>query len=310
MLFEHDKHQYFFEKYLRGDMPAEEKQAFEMRLQTDKSLYNAFEYYKQNREEILKEELKEYNEPILNAPKKPEKWGWLYLIISIFGLVLVVDYFIAISYNPSKNRTKRKALIERINVFKSEPKAQVVKLNELKKEQGEEILKIKTDEETYEAELDELQHEKDSTTMLLDNIDKQFESYLKVTSNNQMEGDYLLFDSIFTVVDEVKLKNRINTLNQNTDSLLADSVIYFLSLKAILRRPDKDTKLVFAEFWHSPVNFKGYRFSGKKIQIYGVPFSTLFYFTYNTTDDKYYLHNGTQRYEIVKDNFFHKFRTE
>jgi hypothetical protein len=52
---QHDKHQYYFEKYLRGEMPHDEREAFDEKLAADAALRMAFEYYKLNRQQLLEQ---------------------------------------------------------------------------------------------------------------------------------------------------------------------------------------------------------------------------------------------------------------
>src|ERR1043166_1477581 len=97
MQFEHDRHQYFFEKYLRNEMGQAERLAFESKLALDSVLKSDLYFYRLHRKEILEQELAEYDEPIL--PIKKRNISWIYLIVSVVGIVFVADYFITERYN-------------------------------------------------------------------------------------------------------------------------------------------------------------------------------------------------------------------
>jgi hypothetical protein len=120
MHFSHDKHQYYFEKYLRNEMKGEELQFFEVKLKTDEGLRNSFDFYLTNRKEIVAEELAEYDEPEL-MKRKPQKWGWLLAVFSALALVLIVDFYL-VNFYEEHQAMERKPLIEKINVFKTETK--------------------------------------------------------------------------------------------------------------------------------------------------------------------------------------------
>ncbi len=127
MHFEHDKHQYFFEKFLRNEMHEEELESFKAKLAANEKFKNDFDFYVSNRKTILEEELAEYDEAEILL-HKPQKWGWFYAILSVLCLVLLVDYYISSSYDETIAASqRRKPLIERINFFKSESPVQEAK---------------------------------------------------------------------------------------------------------------------------------------------------------------------------------------
>ncbi|MFY8022006.1 MAG: hypothetical protein ACOVP1_12440, partial [Bacteroidia bacterium] len=119
MHLEPEKYQYFFEKYIRQALNPDDKEAFEKRLIEDAEFALEFERYKNNREVILKRELDEYEQPIISTDA-PKNWGWVYLIISILGFVLILDYYINTNYDNALAE-KRKSFLNKINIFKSEP---------------------------------------------------------------------------------------------------------------------------------------------------------------------------------------------
>lgn len=302
MQFEHDKHQYYFEKYIRNEMKPDERAIFEQKLQSDTKLKQAFEFYRNNRLKIIEEELKEYQEDlttIIHPPKKPEKWGWLYLSISVLGLVLIADYFIGLKYRQEIHDKPRKSIIERINIF--DDKKEIVNQSDEKLDQPKKEIK------NTPAETNLMVANEDSLTTLLNEFKQQLTEFKQENIASNLNEDVLLFDSIFGVLNENLFYQRMHDLTVSTDSVLTDSAIIMLTLKSMLRKPER---MLFTEFWKSPVNFKGYRFSGKKIQIYGITPQIPCYFLYDAFQNKHYLINGKLRYELVQDNYFHKFTPE
>src|SRR6478735_3428497 len=82
---QHDKHQYYFEKYLRNDMPEDEREVFEQKLAADASLRMAFEYYKLNRQKLLEQLIEEHQ--LSRRDNRLNKL--IFLLISLTGIVLV-----------------------------------------------------------------------------------------------------------------------------------------------------------------------------------------------------------------------------
>lgn len=302
MQFEHDKHQYYFEKYIRNEMKPDERANFELRMQSDSKLQQAFEFYRNNRLKIIEEELKEYQEDldqIIHPPKKPEKWGWLYLSVSVLGLVLMVDYYFGLKYQQEMHDKPRKSIIERINIFD--------KKNETQNLAAEKLVQPKKERKTSLAEPTINETTDDSLAALINETQQQLADFKQDNYAMNLDADVLLFDSIFGVLNENIFYQRMHDLTESTDSVLTDSAVTMLTLKSMMRKADK---MLFTEFWKSPVNFKGYRFSGKKIQLYGIMPQTPCYFLYNPLLKKHYLINGKLRYELVQDNYFHKFIAE
>src|SRR5205814_536649 len=101
---------------LRQEMTGEERELFEEKLSADTEFKADFDFYRAHRQEILAQELAEYDESFI--PKK-HNISWLYLIISVLGLVLVADYYFSESYDSHAHREQRqKSLIERLSFFK------------------------------------------------------------------------------------------------------------------------------------------------------------------------------------------------
>src|SRR6478609_6650198 len=87
---QHDKHQYYFEKYLRNEMPQEDRSAFDEKLAEDASLRMAFEYYRLNRDTLLADLIKEHK-----LTRRDNRFNKLiFLLISLTGIALTFNYFV------------------------------------------------------------------------------------------------------------------------------------------------------------------------------------------------------------------------
>jgi hypothetical protein len=236
---QHDKHQYFFEKYLRNDMPAEERVVFEQKLEGDASLRMAFEYYKLNRQKLLEQLIEEHQ-----LTKKDGRLNKLiFLLISLTGIILVASHFlnkpagkdesaagkhpnIIVRYIPFlnwENRSDKKA-----EDVASRPKIAPPKTNE-----------TETPIETLEPSLDR---------------------------NERLASDEFLGDTFVTIWEKNYFDKWV--AQRQNDSLGTDSLV-----KKTITNPSRDkTKKILVEFWESPVSYKGYLFTENKLVVYGLPF--------------------------------------
>jgi hypothetical protein len=290
MHFSHDKHQYYFEKYLRNEMQGEELQLFEAKLKSDETLKSSFEFYLTNRREIVAEELAEYDEPEL-MKRKPQKWGWLLAVFSALALVLIVDFYLANFYQ-EQQANKRKPLIEKINVFKGLPRLEVVESKEqvAAKEKGGKILP-----DIYSENEDSLQYA----------LEAQLQKQLN-TSELNLEGDYFVFDSLFKVLENAQLNERIKQLREGLDTLHVDSSLEELVRQSFFENPHLITRQLLVEYWDSPIHVRGYLFNGKKLLLYGIDLNETIYLTYSLKNRSYYLIIDNQSYYIFPNGLFQK----
>ena len=79
-----------------------------------------------------------------------------------------------------------------------------------------------------------------------------------------------------------------------------------LTAKSVSRNIQQSKPLIiYVEFWRSPINFKGYKFNGKKLVVYGIdsPFEI-----YLLRDgDEFILKIPHNEFVLTRDNNFHKF---
>ncbi|MCG9881487.1 MAG: hypothetical protein MH472_12890 [Bacteroidia bacterium] len=290
MHFSHDKHQYYFEKYLRNEMKGEELQLFEAKLQSDASLKKSFDFYLANRTEIVAEELAEYDEPEI-MKKKPQRWGWLMASFSIIALVLIIDFYLTDSYEQQQN-AKRKPFLETINVFRSEPKTESTD-SQQKNQKNRENKKVIPEEYTQNED------------SLLGVLDAQLNEF---TNKGEMsiEGDYFVVDSLFKVLENAQLNERLRTLKTVTDSLLADSTLEDLARQSFFHNPHLITRQLLVEYWDSPIHIRGYLYTGKKLLVYGIDPEEEIYLTYSEKNKSYYLILHKQAFYLFPNNRFQK----
>jgi hypothetical protein len=290
MHFSHDKHQYYFEKYLRNEMKGEELQFFEVKLKTDEGLRNSFDFYLTNRKEIVAEELAEYDEPEL-MKRKPQKWGWLLAVFSALALVLIVDFYL-VNFYEEHQAMERKPLIEKINVFRGLPRLDSDQNKLQKNKQGNTSLIVP--EPTYGIE---------------DSLDGNLIANSQEPVNEDgllLEGDYFVLDSLFKVLENNQLNERIKQMRDGLDSLHVDSTIEEVVRRSFFENPHLITRQLLVEYWDSPIHVRGYLFNGKKLLLYGLDLNEATYLTYSLKNRSYYLIIDNQAYYLFPDGLFQK----
>ena len=249
----HDKHLYFFEKFIRNEMSEDEKLAFENRLTSDEPFQKDFELYISNRNVILKQELAEYSKPII--PPKTNGYRWLYVIVSILCLVLIIDYYANKKFEESL--TRQSSVIDKINIFK--------KLNDKINSYNKNAESVSTESEEKVTNPSKIINHKE----VADTI-----SYIKngVISEDieEANADVMLFDTLLTVIDFEAFKEKQKNLLLDTDSLITDSMSSAIALRSMIKNPVKaKQQKVYVEYWQSPEDYAGYTFNGKKLILFG-----------------------------------------
>ncbi len=242
----HEKHQYHFEKYLRNEMPADERMAFDEKLSADASLRMAFEYYKLNRQELLQNLIEDHN-----LIRKDDRFNKLILLlISLTGIALTFNYFVyRDNHLQTVDTAKPKNIFIRYIPF----------LNWEKDKKSIPPADVKTD--TGETQ----------TALVVDsNPIARLEP--SVDGEERLASDQFLSDTFIAVLD-INLIEQLRSITPQTDSSYIDSVNVLVHAQTA---KNKTTK-VLVEFWQSPVHYSGYLFAQNKLILYGVPFGTPVY---------------------------------
>jgi len=249
----HDKHLYFFEKFIRNEMSEDEKLAFENRLKTDEPFHKDFDLYISNRNVILEQELAEYNKPII--PIKTNGYRWLYVIVSLLCLVLIIDYYANKKYEESIN--PQSSVIDKINIFKKLND----KINSYNK--NAESSSVEPEENTSQSPKTYIRKSSEDTI--------SFEKTGEINEDiEEANADVMLFDTLLTVIDFEAFKEKQKKLLLDTDSLITDSMSSAIALRSMIKNPVKaKQQQVYVEYWQSPEDYAGYTFNGKKLILFG-----------------------------------------
>lgn len=292
MNIQHDKHQYFFEKFLRNEMKPEEAKLFKLRLENDLAFREDFEFYFRNRQTILEDGLAEYDEPELLI-KKPERWGWLYAAISILCIVLIVDYFLSVKYNQKLNSSKqRTTLIERLNIFKGKRPILTPNNSGLTINRDSIILANKTVKTNLDNKLNP-------------SVEGETIPYLE-DDHDAIKGDYFVSDTLFGVIEKEEVDSKLGKLRVQTDSLFVDSLLEVLAIKEILKSEIPLKRQLLVEYWDSELHFRGYIFDGKKLLLYDLDKLLGLVLTYDEQGKVYHLYINFREYHLFNDGKLHK----
>ncbi|MES2381427.1 MAG: hypothetical protein V4538_10335 [Bacteroidota bacterium] len=305
----HDKHTYYFEKYLRNEMLGDEKRAFENKLREDADFKSHFDTYAFNHDEIVKQELEEYyNEEII--PDKPQKsYSWILVSLSILGIVLLADFYANRKYYEEQQATQtyKQVLVDRIKGAIVYPFNFFIPKDKNKEKTNSQITTVSGSNETFipdDSLADTAENDMIDSSKIEAVIEEQFSEIAGNNGNIMVAKDYLLIDSLMYVFELEKFKDKFRLILQSTDSTLADSTITRLTLQS-LNKNELNTKPLFVEFWYSIVGFKGYYFNGKKLVIYGIdkPFKAFIL----KQNNLYVLHSDWGETALQADNQLHRF---
>lgn len=265
----HDKHQYYFEKYLRNDMPEEEREVFEQKLADDAALRMAFEYYKLNRQKLLEQLIEEHQ--LSRRDNRLNKL--IFLLISLTGIVLVLSHFL------NKNEAKgNKEANKNQNIF-----VRYIPFlnweNRSDKKAAEPVRR--TAPAVHPKDTD------DSIETLEPSLDR----------NDRLSSDKFMGDTFVTIWEKYYFDKWVVQKKQN-DSLAMDSLVRKAGSK------DK-TKKLLVEFWSSPLNYRGFLFNENKLVVYGLPYPCAIYIYKDQDSAVVVLPNG--RFTLIDQPKFIQF---
>jgi len=303
---QHDKHTYYFEKYLRKEMSREEKEAFELKLNNDIDFKTDFDKYALNHEKIKKAELAEYYDKEI-IPDKPKNYAWVWVLFSVLGLVLIIDYYANQKYNKEQkaNQTYKEAFVSRFKSAFVEPFKKIT-FKDKSKDTNYQQTTISADEKggnIYDENTDSSNIELIDSGIIEGKIIQQYQQLMNEKKEYLNNKDIFLNDSLMLVIELEKFKEKYRLIKSSTDSILDDSIVTKLAFQSLVKQ-NGNMKPLFVEFWQSLIGFSGYQFTGKKLIIYGIqkPFD-IFILKQNSN---FILHTKWGEAALEPDNLLHK----
>lgn len=238
----HDTHQFYFERYLRNKLSAEDRRKLEQRIGEDEELRAAFEHYKQNRRQLVKELIAEHDK----GPRKG-RFTYIYLAITIAGLILALNFYLE-NQSLLAERRRDKNLISRLldnipfvgkkNKEKEEPSA-------AKKTNRPKVV-------TPEQDVPEQEQGEESIS-------------------EEPVAEVLLHDTVLVPISRKYIEQRFTFYRTEIDTNLTDEEILGLIYRNNHKYPDKHKSApVGVEFRNDAAKGTGYLFDGHKLVVFGV----------------------------------------
>lgn len=275
----HEIHQYFFERFLRDEMSTADKMAFEEKLSADPALRASFLHYKHNREKYLSDlvavQRKKSQHRQLNR--------WIYVLISCIGILISINFYL--EKTDLRNRLQQAnkdsvPLFRRIPLlfsFPSETKPRASASNPSETNQTQKLF--------------------NKDTLLTGETKEDTISF---------DHDVLLLDTVIPAFTQMVFEKEYAFAQKLLDSTATDQMVEQLTVHNLLKSEQAKKHVFEVEFWNSPIGYFGYKFNGKKLQVYG--FDTTNRLTLIKTEHQLMLRRDEGNlYPLYNDDNFHKF---
>lgn len=240
---QHDTHQFYFERYLRNKLSADERVQLEQRLQADAELRLAFESYKTNRKVFLKELINEHDK----GPRKSRLANLFYLTITIIGILVALNFYLenkSLKAEHERNRNLISRLLEHIPFVGKEDKEA-----SNKKSTSKNKTQVSTQHQTGEAPPNE------PTPADSISID---------------EPNTLLLDTAYIPLKRSFYEEKKNYFLSEVDSTLTDAELQQMIFRNYHKYDIKyKTKPIGVQFFQNKELGKAYRFDGIRLELYG-----------------------------------------
>lgn len=313
-----EQHIELFDNYIFNRLSTDEKQNFEQKLLQDSIFAQDFETYKilvLGIQDLGKAELKDF----LKAQPKPEiktilLWRKPLAIAASLALLITIGYFAKNSFLPKTDEIAIK------NEPKIEPTITAPQQKDSIQPTitFTEIESVKKDEDNNLIEVEKQMADADPPPVLLDDYEIEAASKsvpnapLKTTENDddykvlteKKLSDTLIFANLLALNDDKKdrlaeeslktngyatkkksaqipatVNNNVGRTMDNNTNFRLDTIEF----KKLEKRKTQSITKYTLEFWQSPLNFKGYKFVGNTIQLYGIANNNIKVFLLNNT---------------------------
>ncbi len=316
-----------FDAYLRGELSGQELDAFVQRLQTDAEFKSALDLHvllvkgiEEHRRQELKSFLKEETKRSFMGNPFGAKYTWFAAAVLAFFALVYVGFEFGLQEEIAQLKEYRKPADSARKQKKEQSKAEEI-------EPGN----ASTLEETPPAPETQLSEADD---MEMQDKDQVKGAYLGESESDVEEIDVAVLDQVesakslvsedentLPVKQDTKLYDTQMVVNQiawSTDSLVSSSGKP-LSNKALpnVKREkavkEKSDKKITIEFWGSPINYKGYRFDGRKLVLFGQDEQSDVHVVAVLTDAnlgvyRYFFKLQGAYYELFDDNAFRSYK--
>ncbi len=311
-----EQHIELFDAYIFNRLGTDEKQNFEEKLLHDTAFTQDFEQYKilvLGIQDYGKAELKEF----LKTQPKPEiktvqLWRKPLAIAASLALLITIGYFAKNSFLPNTDKIAIKDLPKTEPTAPSkkdsvEPTITFLEIESEKKEEAIEMMPQKeSDADIVPQVLDDEKGFATTEAPILSTTDDKLKDDYKVITEKKLNDTilvayYLAYNDKLREKEDIEVattksnsyeskkkaiqtpasvNNKASTVLDNNNSNYNNDTI---ALKKLEKRKNQSITKYTVEFWQSPLNFKGYKFVGNTIQLYGLNEKGIKLFTLNNT---------------------------
>ncbi len=300
-----------FDCYIRGELNESELEDFLARLESDPDFKEAFNHYYLIVEGIREHERQELR-AFMNQKARIRFMGnpwsktWTYAsaaVLLAFGVL----------YITLDQSAKQESV-----ATKESPKAKKAKqdtADQVEVEGGNENLAMETPQAvapSSEPSLVQVMEDGSETTAVADEVEISEEFGAEIMYPDPLSGDGRV-----AMEQEDELPVKVDT---RVHDMLVTLIISFekeektdSSRRDVLRKKEQlQSEKIAIQFWKSPINYKGYRFDGRKLEVFGLDTFdqvSLKYRVVNADLKVYevYLKYGNAYYKLEDDNRYHAY---
>lgn len=255
-----------FDAYLKGSLSQDEKSKFEAQLSLDPDFAKEFEWYKLvvlGIQESRKEELKNYIKANAKITYWGNVWGRSWNIASAAIMVLALASYLVVKFYVKPQSETNKEIAQNLDSNSNTNSTLQAPANN-----ESEALK---EEEKKLSEAPKIDLKKNDLPTLKESPQEDSEISLADVSEDEI-----------TLTPEQKEIPKIGNSNVEKASaskkeedikIKSDVLIQNFNINILLISEDESVKTdrpIKVNIWQSPVNFKGYSFNGKEINLFGV----------------------------------------
>lgn len=240
--FHHDSHQFYFERYLRHKMSAAEREVLEKRLAEDEELREAFDSYRRNRKQLMRELIREHT----GNPYKSWISTFIYISIATAAVFVAINLYFE-NKSLLAEREQDKNLISRLI-----EKIPFVGHKEKEKNQPQETGKAAPPRK-----------EKPRTEKVKETVEPA-----------PVAETVVLKDTALVPISRGYIEQRMAFYRSEIDSMLTDAELLNLIYRNNHKYAEKyKSRAIGVEFLRDSSVPRSYRFDGNKLSVYGLPAS-------------------------------------
>ncbi len=255
-----------FDSYIKGSLSQTEKSNFEEQLKNDSELAKEFEWYKLvvvGIQESRKAELKNYIKENAKINYWGNVWGRSWNIASAAIIVLALASYLVVQYYVKPNLEKKDQLAQNLDTLNIDDSLR----NPHLANNGH----LETLNEPISKNIETTQgNVSKNAPVLKEDLEKSIAQQIEIVEDENFE---VTKDDVIpeATIAEEKVANTVK--KEEGLSISSDVLLNTFSINILLIDEDESVKTdrpIKVNFWKSPVNFKGYSFNGKEINLFGV----------------------------------------